>query len=64
MSGLAAEHFVYLHDCLSVHLALLFTCILLLTHGYMPDAFIKSSITPILLNKNGDTSANTTTLQM
>ena len=27
----------------------------------MPDAFIKSSITPILLNKNGDTRANTTT---
>ena len=40
---------------MSVHLALLFTCIL--THGYVPDAFIKTSITPILKNKNSDTSA-------
>ena len=56
IDGLAAEHYVYSHKCLSVHLALLFTCIL--THGYMPDAFMKTSIIPILKNKNGDTSAN------
>ena len=56
IDGLAAEHYVYSHKCLSVHLALLFTCIL--THGYMPDAFMKTSIIPILKKKNGDTSAN------
>ena len=31
--GLAAEHYVYSHKCVSVYLALLFTCIL--THGYI-----------------------------
>ena len=29
----------------------------MLTHGYLPDAFMKTSIIPILKNKNGDTSA-------
>ena len=52
---LVAEHYVYSHKCLSVHLSLLFTCIL--THGYMPDAFMKTSIISILNNKKGDTSA-------
>ena len=55
IDGLAPEHYVYSHKCLSVHLALLFTC--KLTHGYMPDAFTKTSIILILKNKNGDTSA-------
>ena len=55
IDGLAAEHYVYSHKCLSVHLALLFTSIL--TDGYMPNAFMKTSIIPILKNKNGDTSA-------
>ena len=32
------------------------------THGYMPDAFMKTSIIPILKKKNGDTSDKTTTL--
>ena len=55
IDGLAAEHYVYSHKCLSVHLALLFTCIL--THGYMPNAFMKTSIIPILKKKNDNTSA-------
>ena len=29
----------------------------MLTHGYLPDAFMTTSIIPILKNKNGDTSA-------
>ena len=53
--GLAAEHFVYSHERISVHLAMLFTS--MLTHGYLPDAFMTTSINPILKNKNGDTSA-------
>ena len=46
IDGLAAEHFVYSHSSISVHLALLFTCIL--NHGHVPTAFIKTSIIPIL----------------
>ena len=55
IDGLAAEHFVYSHERISVHLAMLFTS--MLTHGYLPDAFMTTSIIPILKNKNGDTSA-------
>ena len=54
---LAAEHYVYSHKCLSVHLALLFTCIS--THEYMPDAFMKTSIIPIVKNKQGDQGRQT-----
>ena len=53
--GLAAEHFVYSHERISVHLGMLFTS--MLTHGYLPDAFMTTSIIPILKNKNGDASA-------
>ena len=52
---LAAEHFVYLHERISVYLAMLFTS--MLTHGYLPDAFMTTSLIQIWKNKNGDTSA-------
>ena len=55
IDGLAAEHFVYLHERISVHLAMLFTS--MLTHGYLPHSFMTTSIIPILKNKNGDISA-------
>ena len=55
IDGLAAEHFVYSHERISVHLAMLFTS--MLTHGYLPYAFMTTSIIPILKNKIGDTSA-------
>ena len=55
IDGLAAEHFVYSYERISVHLAMLFTS--MLTHGYLPDAFMTTSIIPISKNKNGDTSA-------
>ena len=54
IDGLAAEHCVYSYERISVHLAMLFTS--MLTHGYLPDAFMTTSIIPILKNKNGDTS--------
>ena len=54
IDGLAAEHFVYSHSSISVHLALLFTC--MLNHGHVPTAFMKTSIIPILKNRNGDSS--------
>ena len=55
IDGLAAEHFVYSHEIISAHLAMLFTS--RLTHGYLPDAFMTTSIIQILKNKNGDASA-------
>ena len=51
---MAAEHFVYSHKIISVHLSLLFTG--LLSHGYLPAALMKSAIVPILKNRQGDTS--------
>ena len=54
LDGLAAEHFVYSHNIISVHLSLLFTG--LLSHGYFPAALMKSVIVPILKNRQGDTS--------
>ena len=56
IDGLAAEHFIYSHTSITVHLSLLFSC--MLTHGGMPDSFIKTSFIRILIYKNGDTSAN------
>ena len=52
IDGLAAEHFVYSHSSISVHLTLLFIC--MLNHGHVPTAFMKTSIIPILKNRNGD----------
>ena len=54
LDGLAAEHFVYSHKIISVHLSLLFTG--LLSHGYLPATLMKSAIVPILKNRQGDTS--------
>ena len=55
IDGLAAEHFIHSHVSITVHLSLLFSC--MLSHGFLPDAFMRTSIIPILKNKNGDTSA-------
>ena len=55
IDGLAAEHFIHSHVSITVHLSLLFLC--MLSHGFLPDAFMQTSIIPILKNKNGDTSA-------
>ena len=54
LDSLAAEHFVYSHDSVTVHLSLIFTC--MLNHGYIPSDFMKTSIIPILKIRNGDTS--------
>ena len=51
IDGLAAKHFVYSHSSVSVHLALLFTC--MLNHAHVPTAFMKTSIIPILKNSSG-----------
>ena len=54
LDSLAAEHFVYSHSSITVNLSLLFTC--MLSHGYILSSFMKTSIIPILKNRNGDTS--------
>ena len=54
LDGLAAEHFVFSHSIICVHLSLLFTSILI--HGYLPESLMKSAIVPILKNRQGDTS--------
>ena len=46
LDSLAAEHFVYSHSSITVHLSLLFTC--MLSHGYIPSSFMKTSIIAIL----------------
>ena len=48
IDGLAAEHFVYSHERISVHLAMLFTSMSI--HGYLTDAFMTTSIILILKN--------------
>ena len=54
LDSLAAKHFVYSHSSVTVHLSLLFTG--MLSHGYIPSSFMKTSIIPILKHRNGDTS--------
>ena len=55
IDGLAARHFIHSHVSIIVHLSLLFSC--LLSHGFLLDVFLRTSIIPILKNENGDTSA-------
>ena len=52
--GLSMEHFIHADGSISVYLSLLFTC--MLTHGHMPANFMKSTIVPLIKNKNGDSS--------
>ena len=53
LDGLVAEHF-FLHSIICVHLSLLFTSMLI--HGYSPTSLNKSSIVPILKDRQDDTS--------
>jgi hypothetical protein len=55
MDGLAAEHFIYADDIISVLLSMFFNC--MLSHCYIPNDFMCSAILPIVKNKTGDTSA-------
>ena len=54
LDSLAAAHFVYSYNSVTVHLSLLFNC--MLNHGYIQSDFMNTSIIPILKNRNGDTS--------
>lgn len=54
VDGLAAEHLIFSHETLHVHLSILFTSFC--SHGYLPNDFMKSAIVPILKDKSGDSS--------
>ena len=54
VDGISPEHFVFAHSRSHVLLSLLFSAFI--THGYLPDMFMKTAIVPIIKNKTGDTS--------
>ena len=54
VDGISAEHFVLAHSCIHVLLSLLFSAFI--THGYLPNMFMKTAIVPIIKNKTGDAS--------
>ena len=54
VDGLAAEHFIHASPIIHVYLSMLFNCFI--THGYLPEDFMKTAIVPIIKNKTGDSS--------
>ena len=54
VDGISTEHFVFAHSRIHVLLSLLFSAFI--THGYLPNMFMKTAIVPIIKNKTGDTS--------
>ena len=54
VDGISAEHFVFANSRIHVLLSLLFSAFI--THGYLPDMFMKTAIVPIIKNKTGNTS--------
>ena len=52
--GISVEHFVFAQSRIYVLLSLLFSAFI--THGYLPDMFMKTAIVPIIKNKTGNTS--------
>ena len=53
-AGLAAEHFIFADGSICVYLSMLYSS--MLSHGYLPEEFMKSCIVPLIKNKTGDTS--------
>jgi exonuclease III len=50
--GIAPEHLIHSHPCVSAHLKILFT--LMLRHSFVPDSFGRGTLIPIVKDKNGD----------
>ena len=46
--------YIFAHSRIHVLLSLLFSAFI--THGYLPNMFMKTAIVPIIKNKTGDTS--------
>ena len=53
-TGLTSDHIINAGNDFNVHIALLFTAIIV--HGSVPDSFLYSTIVPIPKGKNGNTS--------
>ena len=54
VDGLSAEHCMYAGNYVKVYLSISFTSFI--SHGYLPDGFMKSAIIPLIKNKTGDTN--------
>ena len=54
VDGISPKHFVFAHSRIHVLLSLLFSAFI--THGYLPNMFMKTAIDPIIKNKTGDNS--------
>ena len=50
---MAAEHFIFADGSICVYLSMLYTR--MLSHGYLPEEFMKSVIVPLIKNTTGDT---------
>ena len=53
VDGLSAELFIYACNYVKAYLSILFT--FFISHGYLPDGFMKSAIIPLIKNETGDT---------
>ena len=56
VDGISTEHLVFAHSRIHVLLSLLFSAFI--THGYLPNMFMKTVIVPITKNKTRNTSDN------
>ena len=57
---LSAEHFIYAGNYVKVYLSILFTSFI--SHGYLPDGFMKSAIIPFIKNKKPEAPTKKTTI--
>ena len=55
IDGLSAEHIINSHPCVIVHLKLLFT--MMLSHSFVPDAFGRGIVIPIIKDTCSDVSS-------
>ena len=52
--GLSAEHFIHSDRCITILLSIFYNR--MISHGHLPDDFMKTIIIPLIKNKSGDTS--------
>ena len=54
VDGISTEHFLFAQSRIHVLLSLPISAVI--THGYLPNMFMKVAIVPIIKNKTGDTN--------
>ena len=52
--GLSAEHFIHSDRRITILLSIFYNRVI--SHGHLPDDFMKTIIIPLIKNKSGDTS--------